>query len=181
MKFSPTPLPGAFIIDIVAQPDERGFFARTVCVDEFSRHGLNAHFVQHSVSWNPRSGTLRGMHYQIAPHQEDKLVRVTRGAIFDVIVDLRRGSPACGRWFGVELSADNHRLLYIPQGVAHGFQTLRSDTEVSYSMTVPFHPEAARGLRWDDPTLNIDWPDCDSRLISDKDRSLPLFETMTSL
>ena len=181
MKFTPTPLPGAFLIDIEAREDERGFFARTICAEEFARHGLNPHFVQHSVSWNPHAGTLRGMHYQAAPHEEEKLVRVTRGAVFDVIVDLRRDSPAFGRWFGVELSADNHRQLYIPRGVAHGFQTLQADSEVSYAMTVSFQPDAAHGLRWDDPSLKIEWPDCADRLISDKDRGLPLFKTITPI
>lgn len=176
MKFTPTPLPSAFLIDIEPREDERGFFARTVCREEFARHGLCAEFVQQSVSWNPRQGILRGLHYQAAPHEEEKLVRVTRGAIFDVIVDLRRDSPAYGSWFGVELSAANHRQLYIPKGVAHGFQTLSADTEVLYEMTVPFHPESPRGLRWDDPRLNIAWPTCSARLISDKDRELPLFE-----
>ncbi|WP_199710566.1 dTDP-4-dehydrorhamnose 3,5-epimerase [Noviherbaspirillum cavernae] len=175
MKFTPAPLPGAFVIDIERHEDERGFFARTVCTEEFAHHGLNPNFLQHSVSWNPRQGTLRGMHYQAAPHEEEKLVRVTRGAVFDVIVDLRRDSPAFGRWFGVELSADNHRQLYIPRGVAHGFQTLQADTEVFYAMAEVFHPTAARGLRWDDAALDIAWPDCNNRTISDKDRALPLF------
>lgn len=179
MKFVPTPLPGAFLIDIEPYEDERGFFARTICAEEFACHGLDPHFVQHSVSWNPHAGTLRGLHYQAAPYGEEKLVRVTCGAVFDVIVDLRRDSPAFGRWFGVELSADDHRQLYIPRGVAHGFQTLRPGTEVYYAMTVPFQPDAAHGLRWDDPSLKIDWPDCEGRLISDKDWSLPFFETIT--
>jgi len=175
VKFSATPLPGAFVIEIEAHADERGFFARTVCEEEFARHGLNARFVQQSVSWNERAGTLRGMHYQAAPHEEEKLVRVTRGAIFDVIADLRPDSPAFGRWFGVELSADNRRQLYIPRGVAHGFQTMTADAEILYEMTVPFQPEAACGLRWDDPDLNIAWPQCTERIISAKDRELPLF------
>jgi dTDP-4-dehydrorhamnose 3,5-epimerase len=175
VKFTPTPLPGAFVIEIEPREDERGFFARTVCEEEFARHGLNGRFVQHSVSWNPRAGTLRGMHYQAAPHEEEKLVRVTRGAVFDVIVDLRRNSPAYGRWFGVELTATNHRQLTIPRGVAHGFQTLLPETEMFYAMTVPFHADAARGLRWDDPALAIVWPNCGNRLISDRDRALPLF------
>jgi dTDP-4-dehydrorhamnose 3,5-epimerase len=176
LKFTATALPGAFVIDLDRHEDERGFFARTICAEEFARHGLNGQFVQHSVSWNPRVGTLRGMHFQAAPHEEEKLVRVTRGAIFDVILDLRRDSPTFGRWHGVELSADNHRQLYIPRGVAHGFQTLQPDTEVLYAMTIPFHGASARGLRWDDPQLGINWPACtahEGRLISDKDRNLP--------
>lgn len=176
LKFTTTPLPGTFLIDLDRHEDERGFFARTICAEEFAQHGLNGRFVQHSVSWNPRAGTLRGMHFQAAPHEEEKLVRVTRGAIFDVILDLRRDSPTFGRWHGIELSADNHRQLYIPRGVAHGFQTLKPDTEILYAMTAPFHGESARGLRWDDPQLGIDWPTCPAhgdRLISDKDKNLP--------
>lgn len=178
MKFSATPLPGAFVIDIDALKDARGFFARTVCTDEFATQGLNGHFVQQSVSFNHRAGTLRGLHYQATPHEEEKLVRVTRGAIFDVIVDLRRASPAFGRWFGIELSAANHRQLYIPGGMAHGFQTLEDDTEVLYEMSVAFHPESARGLRWDDPQLGIAWPACPARIFSERDQSLPLFSEL---
>lgn len=174
MMFSPTPLPGAFVIELDAIADERGFFARTVCVDEFARHGLDARFVQQSVSYNRMLGTLRGLHYQAAPHEEGKLVRVTRGAAFDVIADLRRDSPAFGSWFGVELSADNRRQIYVPPGVAHGFQTLCADTEMFYEMTVPYQPSAARGVRWDDPMLAIAWPDCPKRIISERDRTLPL-------
>ena len=174
LKFNATPLPGAFVIDVERHEDERGFFARTICTDEFTQQGLNPHFVQHSVSWNARAGTLRGMHYQVAPHEEEKLVRVTRGAVFDVILDLRRESPTFGRWHGVELSANNHRQLYIPRGVAHGFQTLLPETEVLYAMTVPFHAGSARGLRWDDPAVAIAWPEYGERIISERDRVLPL-------
>lgn len=174
MKVTPTSLQGAFVIDIEPHIDERGFFARTVCSDEFVRYGLNPRFVQQSVSWNKRKGTLRGLHYQATPHEEEKLVRVTRGAIFDVIVDLRQDSATFGRWFSVELSCDNHRQLYIPCGFAHGFQTLVPDTEILYEMTVPFQADAARGLRWDDPELEIAWPDAGQRIISEKDQSLPL-------
>lgn len=158
MRFTSTDIPGAHLIDLEPVSDERGFFARSLCLDEFGRHGLNGHMVQQSISWNPRAGTLRGLHYQASSHAEDKLVRVTRGAIFDVIVDLRDDSPARGRWLGYLLSADNRRQIYIPKGVAHGFQTVEDDAEVLYQMTVPFHPEAQRGLRWDDPTLAIAWP-----------------------
>lgn len=173
MIFTQTPLAGAYVIEIEPRGDARGFFARTVADDEFAAHGLSADFVQQSISWNPQPGTLRGLHYQAAPHEEDKLVRVTRGAIFDVIVDLRRGSPTHGKWFGVELSADNHRQLYIPKGFAHGFQTTLPDTEISYQMTVPFAADAARGVRWDDPAIGIAWPAAAQVLISDKDRALP--------
>lgn len=177
MIFTQTPLAGAYLLDIEPRSDARGFFSRTVCSDEFKTHGLDAEFVQQSVSWNPQVGTLRGLHYQAAPHQEDKLVRVTRGAIFDVIVDLRPGSPTFGTWHGVELSADNHRQLYVPKDFAHGFQTLENDTEVLYQMTVPFHPDAPRGIRWDDPDLAIVWPAVQSRHISERDVHLPPFQT----
>src|ERR1039457_2589233 len=137
VRFTETAVPGAYLIDIDAIADERGFFARTVCVEQFAQHGLNGRFVQQSVSYNRRAGTLRGLHFQSAPHEEEKLVRVTRGAVFDVIVDLRRDSPAFGRWFGAELAADNRRQFYIPRGVAHGFQTLLPDTEIFYEMATP--------------------------------------------
>jgi dTDP-4-dehydrorhamnose 3,5-epimerase len=158
VRFTETALSGAFIIDVEPHADARGFFARTACVDEFAAAGLNGNFVQQSVSWNPRKGTLRGLHFQIASGEEDKLVRVTRGAIFDVIVDLRQDSPTFGKWASAELSADNHRQFYIPRGFAHGFQTLQDDTEVFYEMTVRFQPGVARGIRWDDADLGISWP-----------------------
>ena len=158
MRFVETPLAGAFVVEIEPREDERGFFARTVCVDEFAAVGLNGAFVQQSVSWNPHPGTLRGLHFQMPPHEEDKLVRVTRGAIFDVIVDLRDRSPTYARSWSIELSADRRNAVYIPKGFAHGFQTLAADTEVLYEMTVRFHPDAARGIRWDDPDLAISWP-----------------------
>ncbi len=158
MKFSATGIPGAFVIDIDPQEDERGFFARSVCEDEFRHHGLNAHFVQQSVSLNKRRGILRGVHYQATPWEEEKLVRVTLGTIYDVILDLRRDSPAFKKWIAVELSAENHRSVYIPKGVAHGFQTLGEVSEVLYQMTVAFHLESSRGVRWNDPAFGIDWP-----------------------
>jgi dTDP-4-dehydrorhamnose 3,5-epimerase len=176
--FAETPLAGAYAIEIEPNADERGFFARTMCRDEFARRGLNAAFVQQSVSWNPLADTLRGLHYQAAPHHEEKLVRVTRGAIFDVIVDIRPDSPTYGRWFGIDLTADNRRQLYIPKGFAHGFQTTRPDTEIFYQMTVAFHPEAPRGIRWDDPRLAIEWPSARSRLVSPRDQGLPSFQSL---
>lgn len=179
MRFSPTPIPGAHVIEISPVTDERGFFARTVCAEEFERHGLNGHFVQQSVSWNLRRGTLRGLHFQAPPWEEEKLVRVTRGGLFDVIVDLRPSSSSFGQWFGLELSADNRRQLFVPKGVAHGFQTLVDDTEVLYEMTIPFHPEAAQGVRWDDPELRISWPMAKAArglgLMSPRDKTLPSF------
>jgi dTDP-4-dehydrorhamnose 3,5-epimerase len=149
---------GVWLIELEQIADERGFFARSLCAEAFAQHGLEGRMAQQSVSWNALRGTLRGLHWQAAPHAEDKLVRVTRGAVFDVVVDLRAGSATCGQWFSTELSAQNRRQIYVPQGCAHGFQTLVDDTEVFYQMTVPFHPEAPRGLRHDDPTLAIAWP-----------------------
>ena len=180
MIFTETPLAGAFVLDIEPLEDERGFFARTVCRDQFAEHGLNGDFVQQSVSWNPFEGTLRGLHFQVAPHEEDKLVRVTRGAIFDVIVDLRVDSPTRGRWIGVELSADNHRQIYVPKGFAHGFQTLVPETEVLYEMTTRFRPGAGGGIRWDDRGLAVEWPRAvdaaDRRQLSEADAALPYLD-----
>ncbi|NHZ99225.1 dTDP-4-dehydrorhamnose 3,5-epimerase [Massilia sp. CCM 8734] len=180
MRLTPTPLAGAFLIDIDPVEDERGLFARTVCADEFARDGLVSHFVQQSVSWNPRAGTLRGLHFQIAPDQEIKLVRVTRGAVFDVIVDVRPGSATYGKAFHAELSAENRRQLYLPAGMAHGFQSLQAGTEVLYQMSAPFRPASARGLRWDDAALNIPWPPCATRTIADNDRAWPTLAGLTS-
>lgn len=177
MKFIPTLLSGAFMIEIEPFADERGFFARTVCQNEFSKHGLESGFVQQSISWNPHQGTLRGMHYQIAPYQEVKLVRVTRGAIYDAIVDMRRDSPTFGQTFCIELSAENYRQIYIPKGMAHGFQTLLPDTEIHYQMSTAFKPGFSKGMLWNDPSLKIAWPTCADRLISDKDNALPGFAT----
>lgn len=173
MQFNPSPLSGAFIISLEPHADVRGLFARTVCEAEFAEAGLNGRFVQQSLSWNPRAGTLRGMHFQKPPHAEDKLVRVTRGAIFDVIVDLRPGSETERKWFGLELSADNRLQLYIPKGFAHGFQTLAADTEVLYHMTEPFRADSASGFRWNDVSIGIEWPQIQSRLIGERDLALP--------
>ncbi len=174
MIFSETKLKGAFVIEPERQEDGRGFFARTFCQKEFEAHGLNPRLVQCNISFNRKKGTLRGMHYQRAPYREVKLVRTTMGAIFDVIIDLRPGSATFREWMAVELSADNRRMLYIPEGFAHGFQTLGSNSEVFYQMSEFFHPECARGARWDDPAFGIEWPD-DERIISDKDREYPDF------
>ncbi|MHB1231524.1 MAG: dTDP-4-dehydrorhamnose 3,5-epimerase [Burkholderiales bacterium] len=174
MKFIEAALPGAFIIEPEPLEDERGFFARTFCAREFERQGLNPRLVQCSISYNRSKGTLRGMHYQASPHAEAKLVRCTRGAIYDVIVDLRRESLSYRRWVAVELTAENHRALYIPEGLAHGFQTLDSDTEVLYQMSEFFRPESARGVRWDDPAFRIEWPEA-ARIISPKDIGYPDF------
>lgn len=178
MKLTPTPLAGACLVDIEPIEDARGFFARTVCRDEFSRRGLSADFIQQSVSWNKSRGIVRGMHFQREPYAEDKLVRVTAGAIFDVIVDLRRASATFGRWFGVELSRSNHRALYIPRGFAHGFQTLEDNTELLYEMTVAYVPGASGGFRWNDPAVGIAWPTPDIAVLSEKDMNLPLLNEL---
>lgn len=172
MLFTETKLPGAFIIDLERLADERGFFARTWCADELAAHGLSLAPVQGNLSVNPTAGTLRGLHYQAAPHEEIKLVRCCQGGIFDVLLDLRPASPAYGQWLGIELTAANHRQLLIPGGVAHGFLTLLPDTEVCYEMSARFVPEAARGVRWNDPAFGICWPAA-PQLISARDASYP--------
>jgi dTDP-4-dehydrorhamnose 3,5-epimerase len=176
MLFRDTSLAGAFVLEMDLKKDERGFFARTFCEDEFRAHGLVTRSVQCNVSFNAKRGTLRGMHYQIKPHEEAKLIRVTKGAIQDVIVDIRPDSPTYLKWIAVELNEENRRMLYVPAGFAHGFQTLADNTEVFYQMFAFFHADCARGLRWDDPALKIDWPAIDQRIISKKDLDYPLLE-----
>lgn len=173
MKFLPTPLSGAYVIELEPIEDERGFFARSFCQNEFREHGLDPVVAQCNVSFNRKRGTLRGLHYQAEPHAEAKLVRCTRGAIWDVIVDLREDSSTARKWHAIELTADNRRALYIPPGLAHGFQTLEDDSEVLYQMSEYFHPESARGVRWDDPVLAIDWP-LPNPVLSRKDQSYAL-------
>lgn len=173
MIFTPARLQGAFLVKLEPHRDERGFFARTWCRREFAEHGLIADIAQTSISFNSRAGTLRGLHYQRPPHQEAKLVRCTRGAIWDVIVDLRPTSPTAGRWQGFELDAETRDALYVPEGFAHGFQTLRDDTEIEYQISAFHAPEAAAGLRHDDPALKIHWP-LPVSVISDRDREWPL-------
>lgn len=177
MKFRETAIAGAYAIEIEPLGDERGFFARTVCEEQFAQHGLNARFVQQSVSRSVGRGILRGMHYQAAPHAEEKLVRVTTGAIWDVIVDLRPESPSCGRWFGLELSAAQHNALYIPKGVAHGFQTLTEEAEVLYQMTVPYARDFERGLPYNDSAFGIAWPIADP-IVSKRDQSHPAWQSI---
>ena len=174
MIFRETELKGAFIIDCERREDERGFFARTFCSREFAAHGVDRTFVQCNLSFNKRKGTLRGMHFQAAPHEETKLVRCSRGSIYDVIIDLRRDSPSFRRHVAVTLSADNGRMLYIPKGFAHGFQTLENDTEVFYQMGEYYAPESQKGVRWDDPAFGIEWP-AGEKIIIERDRSYPLF------
>jgi dTDP-4-dehydrorhamnose 3,5-epimerase len=173
VKFSPTPLAGAWIVDPMPIEDERGFFARSFCQEEFRAHGLDPAVAQCNVSFNRRRGTLRGLHFQAPPHEEAKLVRCTRGTIWDVIVDIRADSPTRHRWFALELNEENRRALYVPRGFAHGFQTLADDSEVLYQMSEFYHPESARGLRWDDPVLAIKWPIAHP-VISERDRSYSL-------
>lgn len=168
MIFTETKLQGAYLIEPERREDERGFFARVYCQDEFTAHGLHTAFVQCNISYNNRRGTLRGMHYQAEPHGEVKVVRCTQGVIYDVLVDLRPESPTFKEWAGFELSAANRHLLYIPVGVAHGFQTLTDESEVFYMMGAFYHPESARGVRWDDPAFGIVWP-LDVAQISSKD------------
>jgi dTDP-4-dehydrorhamnose 3,5-epimerase len=174
MIFQASRLSGAFIIDPQRLDDERGFFARTFCRDEFAAHGLRLNFVQCNISLNSRKGTLRGMHYQDKPYEEAKLVRCTRGAIFDVIVDIRKKSVTYGQWFGIELTAENRRMLYVPEGFAHGFQTVEDDSEVFYQMAEMYKSEYARGIRWNDPAFNIAWPLPDP-IISPRDAAYPDF------
>jgi dTDP-4-dehydrorhamnose 3,5-epimerase len=174
MKFHETGLAGLFRVSIEPRGDERGFFARTWCVDEAAAHGIQAAFVQCNLSSNLRRGTLRGMHYQAAPHEEAKLVSCIRGAIYDVAIDLRPESPTFKRWYGAELSAENHEMLFIPEGFAHGFQTLTDGSDVFYQMGERYVPEAARGVRWDDPAFGVRWPSAE-RLIAPRDQSYPDF------
>ncbi len=175
MRFIQTILPGVYLIELERLEDERGFFARAWCQDEFAQHQLNAQIVQCNISFNSKQGTLRGLHYQIAPYEEAKVVRCTAGAIYDVVVDLRSHSPTFRHWIGVELSATNHTMVYIPSGLAHGLQTLEDNTEVFYQMSEFYHPECARGVRWDDTAFKISWPLLPT-VISAKDQQYPDFE-----
>ena len=175
MHFEGLDLPGAHLVELERHDDERGFFARAFCEHEFAQQGLPTRFPQWNISYNREPLTLRGMHYQAAPHRESKLVRCISGAIHDVIVDLREGSATRWRWLGIELDAERRAALFVPAGFAHGFLTLRPHTEVFYQMGEIYEPEAARGFRWDDPRFGIRWPAAPS-VISDRDRSYPDFE-----
>ena len=175
MKFVETELKGAFIVEPDHLEDERGFFARTWCRKEFEQHGLNSNVVQCNISFNRNKGTLRGMHYQASPFEEAKLVRCTMGAIYDVIIDLRPDSKTFMRWISVELTVQNRKMIYIPEGFAHGFQTLENDTEVFYQMSEFYASEYARGVRWNDSQFNITWPD-EVRIISGKDKNYQDFD-----
>lgn len=172
MRFEKTTLPGAYLIIPEPARDARGHFERTFCVQEFAAHGLETGFVQHSTSHNLRKGTLRGMHFQRPPHEEAKIVTCLKGAIFDVIVDLRPGSASFGRWASFELTAENRLRLYVPKGFAHGFQTLTDATEVGYLISAFYDPAASSGVRYDDPAFGVDWP-LPVAAISDRDRAWP--------
>lgn len=163
-------LKGAYIIEIERIEDERGFFGRSFCANEFKKYGLNPNIAQCNISYNKKKGTLRGMHYQAAPHAEAKLVRCTAGAIYDVIIDLRQESPTFKQWIAMEVTKENRRMLYVPEGFAHGFQTLEDHTEVFYMISEFHHPECVQGIRWNDPTFGIKWPMLPT-LIVNKDRT----------
>jgi len=177
MRFTETTVHGAYLIDAEPRTDERGFFARLWCRDEFAARGLSAEFVQCNDSFSARRGTLRGLHYQAAPHAEVKLVRCVRGRVFDVLVDLRRDSPTYTQWFGTELTAENRRMLYVPEGCAHGYLTLEDDSEVVYPVSQPYTPDAERGVRWNDPRFAIAWPPVDTLTLSPKDQQWPDYQS----
>ena len=170
MIFTETTLKGAFLIDLEKLEDSRGFFARTWCQHEFEAHGINCQLLQCNLSYNKKKGILRGMHFQSSPHEEAKLIWCIKGAIFDVIIDLRPGSPTFSQHITAVLTAENRRMIYVPRGFAHGFQTLQDDTEIFYQMSEYYAPEYAKGVRWNDPVFGIQWPD-DERVISGRDQS----------
>lgn len=180
MIFTETPVKGAYLIDLEKRGDERGFFARVFCKEEFVAHGLETDFVQINNSLSAAKGTLRGMHYQLPPAAEVKVVRCVAGALWDVVLDLRPDSPSYGRWFGAELSAVNRRTMYAPKGLAHGFVTLAPDTEAFYLVSAFYAPELERGVRWNDPRFAIEWP-MEPVVISDKDRDRADFDPATHL
>ncbi len=175
MKFSELELKGAYLIEPELKKDERGFFARTWDRAEFAVQGLETDLAQFSVSFNKKRGTLRGLHYQEAPHEEAKLVRCTMGIIYDVIVDIRPASPTFKKWLAFELSAENRKMIYAPKGFAHGFQSLADNTEVFYQISEIYMPESAKGLRWNDPVLSVSWP-LPSPILSERDQSFPNFK-----
>ena len=175
MIFIKTKLKGVFIIELEKHEDERGYFARAWCKKEFEVHGLNPNIVQANIAFSMQKGTLRGMHYQIGPYQEAKLVRCIRGAVFDVIIDLRPNSITYCKWLGVELSSENHTMLYVPEGFAHGYQTLENNTEVFYMVSQFYAPNSERGVRWDDPVFDIEWQETSDLVISEKDKNWPAY------
>lgn len=172
MIFKETKLKGAYVIEIEKLEDKRGFFARSWCQNEFEKQGLNSHLVQSNISFNAKKGTIRGMHYQVTPFEETKLVRCTRGAIFDVIIDLRNDSITYKQWVGVELTSENYKMLYVPEGFAHGFETLEDNTETTYHVSQFYSPGSERIIRYDDKSFGIKWP-LNVEVISDKDKECP--------
>jgi dTDP-4-dehydrorhamnose 3,5-epimerase len=178
MRFCPTSLPGVWLLELELREDPRGFLARTYCEQEFGAHGLNTRWPQCNLTLTRARGMIRGMHFQADPKPEIKLIRCAAGTILDVLVDVRRDSPAFGRWEGFDLSAANRRQLYVPAGLAHGFQCLTDNCEVFYMMSESYVPALARGLRWNDPAVNIRWPVADAQL-SERDRHLPLLADLT--
>ena len=178
MTFIETKLKGAFIIELEKLEDERGFFARSFCEHEFKNQGLNTKYVQSSISFNKKSGTIRGMHFQVAPYSEIKMIRCVRGAILDVIIDIREKSDTFKKWVFVELTQENRKTLYIPDGFAHGFLTLVDDTEVLYQMSEFYKSEASSGIKYNDPLFNIEWPLNQEPIISEKDRKWPNYQEL---
>lgn len=175
MIFRETKLKGAFIMELETFEDDRGFFAQSWSPRELAEHGLEAPLVESAISFNKKKGTLRGMHYQASPHGQAKIVRCTRGSIYDVIIDLRTGSPTFKQWVGAELTSRNRLMLYVPKGCAHGFQTLEDETEVFYNMSHFYTPESSRGVRWNDPAFAVHWPTTEGVIINERDQSYPDF------
>ena len=175
MLFIETKIKGAFVVELEKYSDDRGFFSRAWCQKEFKEQGIKSQFVQANIGFSKNSGTIRGIHYQIAPFEEAKLVRCIRGAIFDVVLDLRPELPSFKQWFGVELSDENRKMLYVPEGCAHGYQTLVDNTEVFYQVSQVYSPESERGIRWNDPEFDIEWPIDEDLVISEKDQNWPDF------
>ena len=171
MLFIETKIKGAFVVELEKYSDDRGFFSRAWCQKEFKEQGINSRFVQANIGFSKNSGTIRGIHYQIAPFEEAKLVRCIRGAIFDVVLDLRPELPSFKQWFGIELSDENRKMLYVPEGCAHGYQTLVDNTEVFYQVSQVYSPESERGIRWNDPEFDIEWPIDEDLVISEKDQN----------
>lgn len=176
MKFLPTSLSGAFVIELEPREDERGFFARVLCVNEFTEHGLCTQWLQANIAFNKFKGITRGMHYQHVPNAEAKLVRCTRGSVFDAIIDMRPNSLTYRQWFGVELSESNQKMLYVPTGFAHGYQVLEDNSELHYMVSAEYAPESEDGVRWNDPVVAIAWPITDAVQLSDKDLQWSLLD-----
>ena len=171
MIFAETSLKGSYVIFMEPHEDGRGFFARTFCGEEFAKQGLDAGIAQCNMSYNAKAGTIRGMHYQVAPHEETKVVICTQGSVFDAIVDLRSGSPTAGKWFGLSMRALDHRVLYVPRGFAHGYLALTDDATVFYMVSVPYNHEYERTLLWNDPAVGIKWPKMSEYVVSEKDKN----------